>query len=153
MSKITLARYRNSDYIVRCEIDGVEKRYTWKGSRGNVVDRKTVPTDVVEWLNLNTECFNKGALVVEGKDKDVEALKEDFEDVDNYDNNTHTYEEIKKILTGHHMTMQKKLKDITVEDEKRFVVDVAKEIQDDLAGGKQKFIAEWYGSETDILFD
>lgn len=152
MADVILARYRNSDYIVRCEIDGVQKKYTWKGSKGNKIDRKKVPQSVVDWLIMNTVCFSKGALVVEGDKKTIEEIVEEFSDKEEYESNTHSYEEIVKILKGHHKTMEKELKKITVDDEKRFIVDVAKEIQDELTAGKLKFIAEWYGQEYDILF-
>lgn len=152
MADVILARYRNSDYTVRCEIDGAEKRYTWKGSQGNKVDKKKVPQEVVDWLNMNTICFSKGALVVEGDKEVTEEIIEEFADKEEYENNTHSFDEIAKILKGNYKRMEKELKNITVDDEKRFVVDVSKEIQDELTAGKLKFVAEWYGQEYDILF-
>ncbi len=152
MSDVILARYRNSDYVVRCEIDGNTKRYEWKGSKGNKATRKKVPQAVVDWINLNSECFNKGALVIEGNDETAKELKEEIADKESYENNTHSYDEIVKILKGNTNTMKKKLEAITQDDEKRYVVDIAKEMKDDLTGGKQKFLAEWYGRDVDVLF-
>lgn len=152
MANVTLARYRNSDYIVRCEIDGAMKTYSWKGSRGNVVDKKKVPQEVIDWLNMNTVCFTSGSLVIEGKPEETKEIIEDFADKEAYESNTHSHDEIVTLLKGNFKKLEKELKAITVDDEKRFVVDVAKELKDELTGGKQKLIAEWYGQAQDILF-
>ncbi|WP_405101435.1 hypothetical protein [Oceanobacillus sp. FSL H7-0719] len=153
MTEVILARYRNSDYTVRCEINGSEKKYTWKGSNGKKIDKKKVPQEVVDWLNMNTVCFSKGKLVIEGKKEDVDKQKEEMTDPDLYDKNTHTREEIEKALTGHHKTLEKLLNDVTVDDEKRFVTDIAVELQDKLTGANQTRIAEWAGIEKEILFN
>lgn len=153
MSEVILARHRNTEYTVRCEINGNEKKYTWKGSKGNKVDRKKVPQEVVDWLNMSTVCFNKGNLVIEGDDDNSNQLKDEIADRNSYDNNTHSREDVEKILKGNYKAMEKELKNITVDDEKRFVLDIALEMQDELTGGKQTQIAEWAGLDKDILFD
>lgn len=153
MSKITLARYRNTDYIVRCTVGGREERYMWKGSRHNLYDKQNVPKEVVDWLNMNTDCFNNGSLVIESNDKDSEEVKGEIADVESYTNNTLKREEIEELLMGHWKRLESSLKDITVDEEKRFVLDIARELQDDLTGGKQKAIAEWYGQEVEALFE
>lgn len=152
MSEIILARYRNTKYTVRCEVNGNVKRYEWAGSKGKKIDRKKVPKDVADWLTMNTVCFDKGALVIEGDQELTKDLKADIVDKESYDKNTHTQEDVEKILRGNYKKLEKELNEITVQDEKKFVVDVAKDIKDDLTGGKQKLIAEWYGQEVDILF-
>lgn len=153
MTNVTLARYRNTDYTVRCEIDGNMKQYTWKGSKGNKVDKKKVPQEVVDWLNMNTQCFNKGKLVLEGEGKVTALLKEDFAEPKAYEANTNSREEIVKALQGHHKTLEKFLSEITVDDERRFIIDVAVEIKDELTGAVQNRISEFAGIDRDILFD
>lgn len=153
MANVTLARYRNTDYTVRCEIDGNMKQYTWKGSQGNKVDKKKVPQEVVDWLNMNTQCFSKGKLVLEGEGKVATSLKEDFAEPEIYEANTNSREEILEALQGHHKTLEKFLSEITVDDEKRFIIDVAVEIKDELTGATQNRIAEFAGVDRDILFD
>ncbi len=153
MANVTLARYRNTDYTVRCEIDGSMKKYTWKGSKGNKVDKKKVPQEVVDWLNMNTQCFNKGKLVLESQGKVADSLKDDFADPDTYNANTNSREEIVEALQGHHKTLEKFLSEITVDDEKRFIIDIAVEIKDELTGAAQNRISEFAGIDRDILFD
>ena len=57
--KIKLARYRGTPYYVRCEVGGSEKQYTWNGSRGSRVEIKHVPREVVDYLTMNSRCFDK----------------------------------------------------------------------------------------------
>lgn len=153
MANVTLARYRNTDYTVRCEINGNMKKYTWKGSKGNKIDKKQVPQEVVDWLNMNTQCFNKGKLVVEGEGKLAASLRDDFAEPEVYEANTNSREDIQEALLGHHKTLEKFLSEITVDDEKRFVIDVAVELKDQLTGATQNRISEFAGIERDILFD
>lgn len=153
MADVKVARYRNSEYIVRCEIDGNQKVYTWKGSRNGKHDIKKVPQEVVDWLNMNSQCLSQGALVIVDNTEESKQLKDEIADRDSYDKNTHSHEEIVKILKGNYKKMEKELSEITVDDEKRFVIDVANELKDELTGGKQNFISEWAGIEKDILFD
>lgn len=154
MSKnIKLARYRNSDYIVRCEIDGNKKVYQWKGSKGKKFDQKSVPEAVIDWLNMNTQALSNGELVILEDNEDTKRLKDDIVEKERYEQNTHTREDIEKVLKGNFPKMKKKLNEITVDGEKQFILDVAEELKDDLPNGKTKFIAEWAGVEHDILFD
>lgn len=153
MDNVILARYRNTDYTVKCEINGNMKKYTWKGSNGKKVDKKLVPQELVDWLNMNTLCFTKGKLVIEGTDESVKRIKDEMSDQEEYEKNTHSREEIVEALKGHHKSLEKFLDGITVDDEKRFVADIAVELKDDLTGATQTRVAEFAGTDKDILFD
>lgn len=151
--KIKLARYRRTPYFVRCEVGGSEKQYTWNGSRGDRVDTKDIPREVVDYLTMNTRCFDQGELViVEDKEK-IDEIKDGIADKDAYEKHIHSREEIEKILKSSLPKMKKSLDEIEIDSEKQFVIDVAQEMSDDLPTGKVKALAEWMGVEKDILFD
>lgn len=150
---IKLARYRTTPYVVNYRTSGGTKRYEWSGSKGTKHDIKRVPEEVVDWLSMNTRCFKNGQLVIIEEDEVTKDLVDNIVDREEYENNTHTKEEVLKILQGNYKKMEKELGEITSPDEKKFVVDVAKEIAEDLTAGKQKMLAEWVGISKDLLFD
>ena len=153
--KIKLARYRSTSYFVGYTGDGGHKQYTWAGSKNGKADIKEVPKEVVEWLTMNSVCFDKGELVIVDEDDSTKQIKESIVDAEAYTNNTHTKEEISKMIkTGNIAQMKNKLEKITVDSEKQFVIDVASEFSDDIPAGKLKALAEWMGVEDpSLLFD
>jgi hypothetical protein len=150
---IKLARYRNTNYFVRCPLAGGEKQYTWTGTKGKKVDIKEIPQDVFDYLTMNSLCFDNGELVIVEDSEESKQAKEHIGDKESYTKNTHTKEEVEKILTGNFPKMKKALNDITVDSEKQFVLSVAQEMSNDLAKGKIDFLAEWMNVDADILFD
>lgn len=151
---IKVARYRNTPYIFNFNSNGGTKRYEWAGSKNDKHDTKNLSVEAVDWLMMNSTCFKRGELVIiEESDETKEIVSNLGSDIEDYMNNTHSKEEIIAILEGHHQTMQKKLKEITVDSEKKFVIDVAKEISDKLASGKLTFLAEWMNVPKDVLFN
>lgn len=151
MANIKVARLRNRPYRVNYIDDGIKKPYVWAGSKGNVIDIKEIPENVVNYLLMFTICFKNGSLkIIEDNDTSIE-LASNIDGKDNYDSNTHTKEQITKLLEGNFMKMKSELGKITVRQEKEFVVEVAKEIKLDSAS-KRQFIAEWVGVDEDLLF-
>lgn len=152
---IKVARYRNFPYTVNFVNNGGMKTYQWAGSKGDKTDIKEIPIEVVDWLLMSTVCFRDGELVlVEDSDQAKEVIS-NIDEKELYENNTHTREQIVKILEGNFNKMKVELNKITVLSEKQYVLEVAKEIKLD-AASKRKFIAEWIGGEgaaTDIFFD
>lgn len=150
---IKVARYRQFPYIVNFPFgDGTYKTYQWSGSKGNKVDIKLIPEEVVNWLLMESVCFKQGELVIVEDSKEAKEIIENIDDVEEYKNNTQSREEIIEILKGNFNKMKAELKKITNPDQKKFVVDIAKEIKLD-SHSKLKFIAEWFGVEKDLLFD
>lgn len=145
MEKVILARYKNTDYTVNYE----NKRYLWAGSRGNIVSKKEVPLEVYEWLTMNTTAIKKGELVLDKSNENIEELKENIYEIEEYEVNSISKEEIKKLLEGNYKKMESEFKKITVDSTKRFILDVAREIKLESAA-KQKFIKEWMGTELTI---
>ncbi|MCA1021641.1 hypothetical protein [Halobacillus litoralis] len=150
---VKLSRYRNTGYFVRAFTSQGEKQYTWSGAKGNKVDTKEVPNEVYDYLTMNSLCFDKGELVIAEDNEDAEDLKQSIDDVEAYDHNTHTKEEIEKILKGNTNKMKKELESVTSESEKQFVISIAQEMAEDMTKGKLDFLAEWMGTDADILFD
>ena len=145
MEKVILARYKNTDYTVNYE----NKKYVWAGSRGNVVSRKEVPLEVYEWLTMHTYTLKNGELVLDKANEKIEELKENIYEIDEYEVNSISKEEIKKILSGNFKKMESELKKITADSTKRFVLDVAREMGLESAA-KQRIIKEWLGTELTI---
>lgn len=151
--KVKLARYRNTSYFVRYDADGSNRQFTWNGSKNGKAEIKEVPREVVEWLSMNSICFDKGELVIIEEDEKAKEIKDGIVEIETYENNTHTQEEIEKILNGNINKMKAELKKITVDSEKQFVIEVASSFKDDLTKGKLDFLAEWMGIDSSILFE
>lgn len=145
MEKVILARYKNTDYTVNYE----NKRYLWHGSRGNIVSKKEVPLEVYEWLSMQTTALRKGELVLDKSNEKIEELKENIYEIEEYEANSISKEEIIKLLEGNFKKMEAGLSKIEADSTKRFVLDVAREIKLESAA-KQKFIKEWLGTELTI---
>lgn len=152
--KVKLARYRNTSYFVRYDADGSSRQYSWNGSKNGKPDIKEVPREVVDWLSMNSICFDKGELVILEDNETTKEIKDGIVEIETYENNTHTQEEIEKILTGNINKMKSELNKITVDSEKQFVIEVASSLKDELTKGKLDFLAGWMGIvDSSILFD
>lgn len=152
--KVKLARYRNTSYFVRYDADGSSRQYSWNGSKNGKPDIKEVPREVVDWLSMNSICFDKGELVILEDNETAKEIKDGIVEIETYENNTHTQEEIEKILTGNINKMKSELNKITVDSEKQFVIEVASSLKNELTKGKLDFLAEWMGIvDSSILFD
>lgn len=151
--KIKLARYRNTSYFVRYNADGSSRQYTWNGSKNGRAEIKEVPLEVVQWLQMNSLCFDKGELVIVDETEESKEIKDGIVEIETYENNTHTKEEIEKLLTGNINKLKAELKKITIDSEKQFVIDIAISLKDDLTKGKLDTLADWMGIESSILFE
>jgi hypothetical protein len=152
MSDIKIARYRTTPYIVNFITNGGTKTYSWTGSKGNKVDIKSIPTEVVDWLVMNSACFREGELAIIEETEVAKEIVSNIDDVEEYRNNTHSKEDAVKILEGNINKMKSELKKISHKGEKKFFIDVAKEIKLD-SNAKLTFLSEWYGVKKDILFE
>ena len=141
MEKVVLARYKNTDYTVNYE----NKRYVWYGSKGNIISKKEVPIDIYEWLTMHTYTFQNGELVLDSSNENLEELKENIYEIDEYKVNSISKEDIAKLLNGNFKKMESELNKIEADSTKRFVLDVAREIGLESAA-KQRFIKEWLGT-------
>lgn len=151
MNKVKVARYRKSPYFVNHITDGGTKAYSWSGSKGNKVDTKEIPEEVIDRLMMESVCFRDGELVIIEEDEKSKDLVANIDDLEEYRNNTHSKEEVIKILEGNYKKMETELNKITNKDEKKFIVEVAKEINVD-SNAKLNILATWYGVKRDILF-
>ena len=145
MKKVTLLRHRGTEYVVNYE----NKKYVWPPSRGNIISKKDVPMDVYEWLTSYTTAFRFGELVLDETNENIDELKEHIYEIEHYEVNSISKDEIKKILEGNFKKMESELNKIKLDSTKRFVLDVAKEIKIESAA-KQRFIKEWLGTELTI---
>ncbi len=151
--KIKLARYRNTSYFVKYDADGSNRQYTWNGSKNGKAEIKEVPIEVVHWLQMNSICFDKGELVIIEETEETKEIKDGIVEIETYENNTHTQEEILKLLQGNINKLKAELKKITVDSEKQFIIEIASSIKDDLTKGKLDALAEWMKVDSSLLFD
>lgn len=145
MEKVTLLRHRGTEYVVNYE----NKKYVWPPSKGNIISKRDVPMDVYEWLTSYTTAFRFGELVLDKTNENIDELKEHIYEIEDYEANSISKDEIKKILEGNFKKMESGLNKIKLDSTKRFVLDVAKEIKIESAA-KQRFIKEWLGTELTI---
>lgn len=145
MEKVTLLRHRGTEYVVNYE----NKKYVWPPSKGNIISKRDVPMDVYEWLTSYTTAFRFGELVLDKTNENIDELKEHIYEIEEYEANSISKDEIKKILEGNFKKMESELNKIKLDSTKRFVLDVAKEIKIESAA-KQRFIKEWLGTELTI---
>lgn len=150
--KVKLKRVRKLPYKVNYPTDSGVRSYAWAGAQGKRFDTKEVPVEVFDWLSFNTSTFRNGELVVVEDSEEAKELVETLSDVEEYRANTREPEDIEKILRGNIMKMKKELNEITSKSEKRNVLEIAKELKDELPNGKLKAIAEWAEVKQDILF-
>ncbi|MBX6361875.1 MAG: hypothetical protein IRZ03_17585 [Acidobacterium ailaaui] len=150
---IKVARHRTHSYVVNYPTNnGTMKTYTWSGSKGNKIDIKELPVEVVDYLTINSLCFKDGELRIVEDSPEAKEIVENFPDKEDYEANSHEKQEIEKLLSGNINKMKSELKKIENKDEKKFVIEVAKEMKLD-SNSKLKFLSEWYGVPQDILFD
>lgn len=145
MEKVILARYKNTDYTVNYE----NKRYVWYGSKGSIISKREVPMDVYEWLTMNTFALQNGELVLDSSNENLKELKENIYEIEEYEANSISKEEIAKLLNGNFKKMESELNKIEADSTKRFVLEVAREIGLE-SSAKQRFIKEWLGTELTI---
>jgi len=148
---INIARYRNTPYVVNFITNGGLKTYQWSGSKNNKTDIKPIPEEVVDWLLMNSSCFRDGELVVIEDTPEAKEVLENIDDKDSYVNNTHSREEVVKLLKGNVKQLKAELSKVTVESEKRFIIQVAKEEKIDSVS-TLKVLSEWAGIPQDVLF-
>lgn len=150
--KIKVYRYRISPFVVNYPTPTGVQSYRFTGSKKGKDDFKYLPLEVIQWLQMSTTAFNDGELVLDEEEvKEVEEVYIDEVDLEEYKKNAHTRQEIESILAGNFMKMKSTLNEITSDSEKRFVVDVAKEIKLD-STAKRKFLAEWLDVDSELLF-
>lgn len=145
MEKVVLARYKNTDYTVNYE----NKRYVWYGSKGSIISKREVPMDVYEWLTMNTFALQNGELVLDSSNENLEELKENIYEIEEYEVNSISKDDIAKLLNGNFKKMESELNKIEADSTKRFVLEVAREIGLE-SSAKQRFIKEWLGTELTI---
>lgn len=152
---IKIARYRNTPYVFNFKHNGGTKvsTYEWAGSKKSKFDIKEIPIEAVSWLQMNSSCFKSGELVIIDDNEEAQHIVTNMgEDKESYVNNSHSKEDIINLLNGHAATMKSALEKINEASEKRFVIDIAKEMSEELSGGKLKFLAEWMDIPQDVLF-
>ena len=162
--EVALIRKQHTPFTVNFPIDGRLKKYVWNGTRGKLLDRKTVPFEVYHWLAQYTSTFEEGMLIIEeSKDAEISDIKGVIDDVKNIEKSILTKEEILQILNKGNQHVLKKSLESLIEDVneeaksniKRQVVAVASEEGID-SSTKRKVVAEWAGLDyvnSDLIFD
>ena len=130
--QVKVYRYRLSQYIVNFPTPSGIQTYLFSGSKKGSTEYKMLPSEVVNWLKTSSTCFENGELIVDLED--LEKSEEIFIDkveLAEYKKNSHTRDEIEKILTGNVNKMKSELNKITSDSEKKFIIEVAKDLNID----------------------
>lgn len=149
---IWLERHKVTDYTYNHkEGDRIVKTYYWNGVKGKFVDKKELTEEAFNALMQTSNAVQDGELRIVEDEVGKEAL-EFLPDVEDYKNNTHTREEVVKLLNGNINTLKKELSKITNKNELLFFADVCKQENIDSVS-KQKAIAEAIGSSVEAVFN
>ena len=162
--QVVLIRKQSTPFTVNFPMNDRIKKYIWSGTRGKLINKKSVPFEVYDWLAQYTSTFSEGCLIVEQtEDEEINEIKNTIEDIENIEKSILTKKEIEEILTsGNHLVLKKALNALVedlpeelVKKQKRYVISVAGEIGVD-SSAKRKVIAEWAGinfETSDLVLD
>jgi len=164
--KVVLIRKQNTEFVVNYPVDDptIPKTYIWMGTKSSVLNKKSVPFQVFEWLSTSTTTFKNGALIIEdNEDEDVQEIKSSIEGIEEVESSILTAQEISKLLkTGNHLALKKALNELTegksdglVSAITKQVVNVATDEGIDSAS-KRQIVCEWSGLDyenSDLHFD
>lgn len=149
MADIKLGRYRMIPYTVRWE--GRTMPYEWAGMKGDRVDIKSVPEELIQYLEMSTSCFRDGELKIIEDTEEIKEMVENLPDKEEYLANTMSKEDIVKLLNGNYKKLENELKAMS-KDSISNIIDIAKEIKLD-SSAKQKILADAIKVPFDILFE
>lgn len=149
MADVKLGRYRVIPYTVRWS--GRVMPFEWAGMKGDKVDIKLVPEELVQYLEMNTSCFRDGELKIVEDTDEAKELVENLPDKEEYIANTISKEDCITLLNGNYKKLESKLKSMN-RDAISNMVEIAKEIKMDSAT-KQKILADALGVPVDIAFE
>lgn len=149
---VKLARLRSTEYTVNFDTGIRKLEYKWAGcKKGGKPMVKEVPIEVFDYLNMTTSTLSSGALVIAEEEPKKEEFVELISEVEEYENNSHTHDEIVALLKGNMAKMKKELSAITSKQEKMFVKEIADEISstEGLNNTKLEFIDKWFKDELE----
>lgn len=147
---VKLVRKRPSDYTVRYNNGVKDVIYKWVGCKtGAKPFSLSIPREVFDHLNLSGATISSGALVLADEQPNKEEILQEVQGLDEALANSHTAEEIEKLLRGNINTMKKELNLITSRQEKLFVKQIKEAIAESegLNNTKIEFIDTWFKSE------
>lgn len=148
---VKVARLRSTPYTFNWIAGGDSKSYKWIGSKGKMIDIKELPIEAVNYLIMNSTCFCSGSLKIIEDEPITKKLVENIgEDREVYEANTHTREDLEKLINGNYKKLESELKKMN-KQEIQFAVEVAKEMKLD-SSTKQKVLAEALGAPVELIF-
>lgn len=150
---VKLERVRGGDFIVNYNNGLSTKTFTWTGAKGSKTMTLNVPTELFEWLAHSTSTITDGELKLVESQPNVEEIKSNIPDLETYENNSHSREDIIKLLKGNINKMKSVLNKVTAQSEKQFIKSIADELNESddegLPKGKNDFIEEWIKLKSD----
>ena len=149
--KVKLERVRETEYIVNYHDNGRTLKFKWAGAKRStkgemVAVTREVPNEVFEYLQMETNCFKNGELRIAKTEKAKAEIEEMLPNGEEYLANSLSRPEIEALLKGNMLKMKSELKKITSISLKRFVKEIAEELNtqgEGLSKGKNDFIDEW----------
>ncbi|BDR74186.1 hypothetical protein K144316041_p20250 (plasmid) [Clostridium tetani] len=146
---IKLGRYKLIPYTVRyVDEGGMMKQYEWAGMKGEKVDVKSVPEELVNFLEMNSFCFRQGELKIIEDTKIAKEIVENLSDKEEYKKNALTRDEMLELLNGNYKKLESEVKSMNKETV-NCLIDLAKEIKMD-SSAKQRILSEAIGMDKNI---
>lgn len=147
MSEIVkLTRKRPTEYVVNYN-NGIKNiPYKWAGATSKKEHTIPVPREVFDWLNMSTKAIKSGALAIAKDEPLKDEIINEIVDVEEYQANSHSRDEIIALLKGNLNKMKKELETITSKQEKTFIKQIADELkasEDGFNTTKYEFINNW----------
>ncbi|MFJ3388769.1 hypothetical protein [Lysinibacillus sp. NPDC086135] len=150
---VRLKREHYGDFIVNYHNGLKNLRYVWRGAEKGKVMSQEVPYELYDWLLYNTTTIRDGELQIAETEPNLEEIKNQIPEVEEYEANSHSKEEVIKLLKGNINKMKSELNKVVSQSEKRFIKAVADELNenedDGLTKGKNDFINEWVRLKSD----
>ncbi|MGE7840755.1 hypothetical protein ACQKNX_08180 [Lysinibacillus sp. NPDC093712] len=149
---IKLERVRQGDFLVNYDNGLTKKSITFMGAKNGRTIPQAIPQEIYDWLMYSTTTFRDGELRIVDEQPNVEEIKAYIPDKEEYENNSHTREDVTKLLKGNINKMKSELKKVTSRSEKMFIKQIADELNTDGEGlpkGKNDFIEEWIKIQTE----
>jgi len=151
--EIKLGRYKLIPYTVRyTDEGGMTRQYTWAGMRGEKIDIKSIPEELVNYLEMNSFCFKQGELKIIEDTEMAKEIVDNLTDKEEYETNALTRDEMLKLLKGGYKKLESEVKKMNKETV-NCLIDLAKETKVD-SSSKQKILAEaiGMGKNVDLVF-
>ncbi|QJI52501.1 hypothetical protein [Psychrobacillus phage Perkons] len=148
---VKLSRIRPTEYSVNYNNGLTNIPFRWAGAKDSNVMSLDVPMEVFNYLNLQTKAIRTGALVISKDEVKFEEVKGMISDVEEYENNSLSRDEIITLLKGNINKMKSELNKVNARSAKLFIKQIKDELEqsEGMNSKKSEFVDEWFVSKDE----